>query len=589
MNEPAHSSLLRSPARWVAFLLALAVGCGALASVGSVALEDGGEAGWTSLLPPLVAILVAIVFRELVLALTSAVIVGAALAFGPNPVVALWRGFSEFVWPNTGIEVQTAPLALSAGSNLYIFGFTFGLVGMVHVMTRSGGTKGLVDLVLRIASGARSTRVATALMGCVVFFDDYANCVVVGTTMRPLTDRVRISREKLAFLVDATAAPVSGVAIISTWVAYEAGLFGDISSTIGLELDGYSMFLAALPFRYYCATTLLFVFASSALGRDFGPMLAAERRAMERGELSRAGSAPLTSDVLDRLAPPEHAPHRWYNAALPILATVAAVVVGMLYSGSDAVTEAGLTMSLTSAAVWRTAFGAAASSEVLFWASLLGSLVAIGLAATQRVLSVGDAAIAWLRGIPAMRLAVLILLLAWSIKSVCDELHTRDFLVAALSAHVNVTFLPIATFLVAAGVAFSTGTSWGTMGILLPVALPLAYTMCGGESGGDLTIFWLVCAAVLDGAIFGDHCSPISDTTVLSSIASGCDHLDHVRTQAPYALVCMGIAGLCGYLGVALGLSTVASYGAIVLLTIALLFVVGRSVQRPPSSGGTAG
>ena len=577
MDAPAPS-VANPLRRWAGFLASVVVALGLLAQLPAAPTPDGGAVTWTSIVPPVVAILIAVWFKRIIVALGSAVAVGAMLAYGPNPFVALPRGLVDLVWTNVGIEIQTSPFQFTPGGNLFIFGFTFGLVGMVHVMTRSGGTNGLVQLVLRVASGARSTRVATALMGCVVFFDDYANCVVVGTTMRPLTDRMRISREKLAFLVDATAAPISGVAIISTWVAYEVGLFSDISRTLGLGLDGYAMFLAALPFRFYCVTMLLFVFASSALGRDFGPMLAAERRSAATGQVVRPGAAPLASDLLDRLGPPADKPHRWINAVAPIVATVAAVVVGMLYSGAPAVADAGLPFDLASTDTWRIAFGEASSSKVLFGASLFGSAVAIALAAGQRILSVRDAVAAWLHGIPAMKLAVAILLLAWSIKSVCDVLATRHFLVAILGSSVAPEWLPIATFLVAAAVAFATGTSWGTMGILLPVALPLAWSL-GGEDPQNMLVFWLVCAAVLDGAIFGDHCSPVSDTTVLSSIASGCDHIDHVRTQIPYAFVCMGIAGLFGYLAIPLGVPSVAAYVGIAAATIGLLFIAGRRIE----------
>jgi len=444
---------------------------------------------------------------------------------------------------------------------------------MVNVTSRSGGNQGMVDAVARLARSRRSTRVATGLMGLAIFFDDYANSVVVGTTMRRLTDRWRISREKLAYLVDSTAAPIAGVALISTWIAYEVGLFAEVGSEIGLPETGYQLFLAVLPYRFYCLGALAVVFVGAGSGRDFGPMLRAERRAAETGEVHGPDASPMGGRSLDATRPPDDAPRRWVNAVVPIAVVLVSVMGGMLWSGRHAVAEAGVAFDVLDGKTWRLAFGGADSAQVLLAASIVGSLVAIGLAMGQRILSFRDAGVAWLRTFPAMSETVGVLILAWGIKSVCLELGTDRFILSVLGDGVPLTVLPLVVFLLAAVIAFATGTSFGTMGILLPVALPLAHAIAGGETPVEL---YLVGAAVLDGAIFGDHCSPISDTTVLSSAATGCDHLDHVRTQTPYAVTGMLLAAVAGYLALALGAPTWLPYPLIPLGALAVFFTIGR-------------
>ena len=529
---------------------------------------------WYSVLPPLLAILLAIFFQHLFVSLGAAVVLGAFLAYGPLPWLALPRGFETFIWAN-----------LSSGFNLSILAFTLTLIGMVQIVSRSGAAQALVQAVFGAARSGRTTRLGTALAGVVFFFDDYANSVVLGTTMRPVTDRWRISREKLAYVVDSTSAPVAGLALISTWIAYEVGLLNDIAADLKLGLDGYAIFLLLLPLRFYCLTTLVFVVCNAALSRDFGPMYRAEVRALRDGKVLRDGARLLTSRTLEDAQPATDRLPPWSHAVWPVAGLVVAAVGGMLWFGAGATRAAGVPFSVFDPTVWRLAFGAvggsvAGSGQVLFMAALVGTGLALGLAVSQRFLSLSEGLAAWTRGIALVWPAVLILILAWAMKSIADVLHTDVFLASLLGGRVSPLSVPLVTFGLAAGIAFATGTSWGTMGIVLPLAVPLAYSLSDGQTAGP--IVWLTAAAVLDGAIFGDHCSPISDTTILSATASGCDPLDHVWTQAPYALTCMLLAGLAGYCGVAWGLPVWAAYALLVGGTLAVLFVVGRPLPDPP-------
>lgn len=556
--------------------------------------------GWVALLPPLLAVLLALFFRRIVVALLGAVWLGAALQTDFDPLAATWMTTRDYLWG-----------AVADPFSLYIIGFTFALVGMVHVVIRMGGIAGLLEAFSWLARSARSTRIATSLMGLALFFDDYANTIVVGSTMRPLTDRQKISREKLAYLVDSTSAPIAGLAVISTWIGYEVGLFDELSQQLQMGMSGYEIFFQILPLRFYCILTLVFVFLIAIGGRDFGPMLDSENRALATGDVHPPDATPLASDGRDDVEPKSDIPHRWYNAVAPVACVVVGTILGLYWSGWRApdgtaipgldqvlVGEAGLGTFVSTWAiaagdlidwtVWREALSNAANARVLFWGSLFGSLVAIGLAVGQRLLGLYEALAAWARAIPMMKLAVAILVLAWAIQGVCSDLGTSIYLVGSLQPLVIPALLPVLTFLLAAVVAFATGTSWGTMGILLPAMIPMAFHMTSGMPNGQLVL--LMCfGAVLDGAIFGDHCSPISDTTVMSSIASSVDHLEHVRTQFPYALTSMAVSVAFGYVGVAFGLPIWVAFGLGAVALAGVLVLVGRDpsaeVHSPDASG----
>ena len=538
--------------------------------------ERGGTDGW-SLFPPLLAILVAVASGRLVWGLCLALFSGALIALPTDvpvymwPLHALYMAAIDFVWTPLRDLFQ-----------LFILGFTASLIGMVRVVSLAGGTRGIAEALVRRAASARSTRLATALLGLAIFFDDYANTIVVGTTMRPITDRFRISREKLAYLVDSTAAPVAGVAIISTWIGFEVGLFGDAMDSLGTGISGYELFFRALPARFYCLLTLFFLLVSTLMRRDYGPMLRAERRARQHNQPLAPGAQPMTGDAHQVPDHPDIAGH-WAVAALPVGLVIFGVLAGMHWDArnAEAVIAARGEHAFFSRVYWTAVFSNADGAKVMFLSSLAGSGLAFVFARTRKSVRDGSRPLGtstilrtWVSGITGFSYALLILVLAWAIKEMCQAVHTSDYLIGALENVLDPRFLPLLVFGLAAAVAFSIGTSWTTMALLLPTMLPVAHQM------GDITLVILVAAAVLDGAIFGDHCSPISDTTVLSSIAASCDHIAHVRTQAPYAITTMCIAAVCGYLGSTLLYSTYIGLGLGMLVVVATLVIVGRDPDR---------
>jgi Na+/H+ antiporter NhaC len=541
----------------------------------TVEVDPTLTSGWFSILPPILAIALALLFREVVSALFAGVWLGALAVAGFNPIAATGRLIDQFIVPQ-----------VADSDHASIMVFTLLLGAMVGLISRNGGTRGIVDAVAPLASTPRRGKLATWAAGMAIFFDDYANTLIVGNTMRPITDGLRISREKLAYLVDSTAAPVAALIPVSTWVGYEISLIGDgfeiareqnPTAAAALDVNSFSIFIESIPFLFYPLLAILLVFLTSAMGRDFGPMLAAERRAAEGAGLFRPGANLAADTESKEMRPKEGAPRLWWNAAVPVLTVVLVVLVGLYTSGSAVV---GPDASL------RDVFSEASSYDALLWGSLAGALVAVVLSVAQKILSMTECIEAVVGGFRSMMLAMMILVLAWSMGAVTEAIGTSSFLALLLSDRVAIELIPAIVFLTSAATAFATGTSWGTMAIMLPVVIPLTVALGGPDvyPGGprDALMFGGV-ASVLAGAIFGDHCSPISDTTVLSSTASACDHVDHVKTQLPYALV-VGLLGIAlGNIGTAYGLSPwLALAGG-----AAILIVFVRMIGKPVEGGGT--
>jgi Na+/H+ antiporter NhaC len=491
------------------------------------------ESSWISVLPPVLAIGLAVAFRQVIVALLAGVWLGAFFLAGYNPVIGLLRAVDTY-----------ALGALADRDHASVVIFTLMLGGMVGVVARSGGGAGLADGVTRFATSSRRGQTSTWLLGLAIFFDDFANTLLVGPTMRPITDRLRVSREKLAFIVDATAAPVASIAVISSWIGMEIGLIADQYRTLGIEGDAYIVFIRTIPYRFYPILMLVFGFLIATTRRDFGPMLKAERRALLFGKLIADGAKPAASFEDACLAPIEGKPRRWINAAVPILTTIVVIVLGMYLYGRAACQSSGLEPSL------KNVFAQADSYKALLWAGLIGGMTAIFMSMAQRICTLREAMQAWLQGVKSMVLAMVILVLAWSLGAVCKDLKTADFIIQAIGGWLSPALLPALVFVISALVSFATGSSWGTMGILFPLVVPLAHKMAPGQEAVMLGTI----SSILAGSVWGDHCSPISDTTIMSSMASSCDHIDHVRTQIPYALVVGGTCLLFGDLACGLGL-----------------------------------
>jgi len=370
---------------------------------------------------------------------------------------------------------------------------------------------------------------------------------------------------------------VASVFIISTWIGYEVGLIEQGLKSIQSSQDAYAVFLETIPYRFYPILTLIFVFLVGALNRDFGPMLDAERRARRTGEVLRTGSQPATDLTESTASYDAEQPARWYNGIVPVVTILAVGLYGLYTTGTEALRNEGITTYGVGDIISKSdSYGS------LMWASLSGCLVAIILTVTQRILTLTKAIDAWFNGLKSMLLAMLILILAWSIGAVTQELHTAEYLVQILRGTIAPHWLPVLVFLIAAGISFATGTSWGTMAIMMPLVIPLGHTLSVDAqlTGVDYNIILNgVISSVLAGAVFGDHCSPISDTTILSSMASACDHIDHVRTQLPYAVLVAVIGMVVGDIPTAFGLSPWISIIAGTGVMVTVLYIFGKKVE----------
>jgi Na+/H+ antiporter NhaC len=411
--------------------------------------------------------------------------------------------------------------------------FTMMIGGMVGIITRNGGMASIVRTIVSRAKTAVGGQVAVWLMGLMIFFDDYSNTLVVGNTARSLTDHLKVSREKLAYIVDSTAAPVACIALITTWIGYQIGLVDQALASIDAlsDVQAYTVFIHSIPYSFYPILAIIFVLMISASGRDFGPMYTAEVRA-RNGAVKPETAEELPSIHGDELAPKDKIPLRALNAFIPIIALVIALLISLFLLGEGDSLIAILETT--------------SPYQAMMYSSFVGVLVAAALSIGQRILSIHETVDAWYGGLRATLFGMIILVLAWSLSDLTASLNTAQYLVTLLADSLPVALIPAIVFVLAAFTAFTTGTSWGTMAILMPLIIPLSWAVMSVNGMGDpsgMHIMYSAVACCLGGAVWGDHCSPISDTTVLSSVASGCDHIEHVRTQLPYAML-VGMVGL---------------------------------------------
>ena len=534
--------------------------------------------GVLTLIPPVAAIVLAFITKDVILSLFLGVLSGTFLIgmVDQNIAASALFAFTDLC----SRMVKSMADTWNAGILLQVMC----IGGLIALVTKSGGTKALALWLSKHADTPVLGQIYTWLMGIVIFFDDYANALIVGPIMRPLMDKFKISRAKFAFIIDATAAPITGIAVISTWVGVEISAIKEAYSQIGIEnINAFTVFVETIPYRFYNIFMIFFVVATAVMSREFGSMYRAE--IASRGGKSGAADFKIKNLEDQIFVPKEGVVLRKINALIPLGAMIVLSVIGFYLNGYSSLE--GETLEAVKAAPLsftsiRTAFSAADASVVLFQSALFSSIIAVALGIAQKIYGVKEAIEVWVGGWKSMLNTVIILLFAWSLSSVIKELGTSRYLVELLSDATPRFALAIVIFVLSSFISFSTGTSFGTMGIVTPLAVPLAHAVGQkyGLSGEEFHVFMCVnISAVLTGAIFGDHCSPISDTTILSSMGAGCDHIEHVSTQMTYALVVCGISIVCGYLPAGFGLSV---WGCLILgiaAIILLLRVVGKRVD----------
>lgn len=501
--------------------------------------EAAKNYGFLSLFPPLVAITLCFLTKRVLASLFIGVWVGATILVGWNPIGGVTKTLSYIV--------ENA--ADSWNATILLFDFVVGgLIGLIYL---SGGAQAFVKSVTKKVKTARDGQVAAWLFGLVIFFDDYSNTAVVGNAFRAVSDKLRMSREKFSYIVDSTAAPVASIALISTWIGYEVGLIGDAIEGTSVAMAPYTIVLYSIPYRFYSIFAIILVLAIALSGRDYGPMLKAEYRARTTGKVFRDGATPLSGG--SELKVLEGIPQRTVNMVVPIVVLVVVSIFGMWWTGGG-----------TSAESFTAAISDADAMTALLWGAMFAVIIAIIMYKVQGIGTLADMMDAFVDGAKMMLLANLILLSAWSIGSVAGEMGTAPYVVEAVRGIVSPLLLPMIIFLICNVISFATGTSWGTMAITMPIAVPLALSL-----GVPLP---LAISAVLTGSVMGDHCSPISDTTIMSSMFSGSDHMDHVKTQIPYAFTASGVAMLA-YLAAGTGMSVALILPLGIVLVVILLYL----------------
>ncbi len=531
--------------------------------------------GILTLLPPLVAIGLAFITKETVLSLFVGVFVGEFM-LNVNDVNIITTAINAFL--ALGGQV-IACMADPWNAGIILQCLLIG--GVIQLITKMGGAKALADAFAKRADTPRKAQLFTWILGLCVFFDDYANSLIVGPIMRPVMDKLKVSREKLAFVVDATAAPVAGIAIISTWIGLEISLIAAGFQSVGAtNVTGFGIFLQTIPYRFYNIFILIFIVISALTLYEFGPMKKAEQAARKRkdGETVAVPEAP----GFDEVKPVEGIKLSVWNAIIPILTLIVGALVAFYWSGYTGILggedQALITLMKTSPLSFNGIFEALAASDAsvaLFQAALLASIVAIVMAVGQHILTIEDAISEWIGGMKTIVITGVILLLAWSLGGVIGEVGTADYLVGVLSGTIPAWIVPALIFILGALISFATGTAYGTMSILMPLAIPLGWAV----SSGDMN-FTIVCTSgVLTGAIFGDHCSPISDTTILSSMGTSCNHIDHVQTQIYYAIFVACVAIFVGYIPAGLGVPWYISLVVGVVVMFVGLRLIGEKVD----------
>ena len=561
------------------------------------AMPEGGDAeafaalyGVWTLIPPLLALLLAFLTRNVILSLFLGVLSGAwmlALVSGD-----LLGSITGAFFNSTDYFIGTLADRWDAGIIMQVL-----VIGaLIALITRMGGMRAIADLVVKIAKGPRSAQITMWISSWVIFFDDYANALIIGPIMRPLCDKFRISREKLAYIVDSTAAPVAGIMLISTWIGTEL-----VNINQGLEIAGiagvtaYGIFIDTIPYRFYNIMALFFVFATAFLLRDFGPMLKAEMRARTTGETINPGSEVMdTEKVVDeekeeikenyailKTSKKVTPPNIW-NAIIPVGVLIVSAVI-LFYTNGAATLDPEYLAQLSFFDAVREAYSASDASIVLFQAGLLACIVAIIMGFFEKIFTLKDGIETWAHGMKSMLFVCIVLILAWSIGSVIGDLGTAHFLVSNLSDALPQFIVPALIFIIAAVVSFATGTAYGTMAILLPLCIPLAAAIVGitgmeiSNAIPEYTYILMCSSAVLTGAIFGDHSSPISDTSILSSMGAGCSLIDHVMTQIVYALT-VGVVVIAGYILVGLGLNVWITLLIMAAILVLVLLFAGKKV-----------
>ncbi|MRX72002.1 Na+/H+ antiporter NhaC family protein [Bacillus lacus] len=509
-----------------------------------------------SILPPIIAIIMVILTRRVLLSLGVGIL-SAALILEEFSILGTLQAVGGAI---AGVFIDEGALNTW---NVYILLFLIILGIVTALISISGGSRAFGDWAQKRVKTRTGAQMTAAFMGILIFIDDYFNALAVGQVSRPITDRQRVSRAKLAYIIDSTSAPICVVSPVSSWGAYIIALIGSILATHGVqEYTPLSAFVAMIPMNFYVIAAIAMVFATAYFNINIGSMKVHEERAIKEGIVADPDKAPV-GEIKDSL--PTSDKGTVGNLVWPIVALISGTVAAMLFTGYSNIPGDAPTNIFT-------IFENTDVSASLVYGGLFGLIVTLILFFSKGINS-SYLPQAFVEGSKSMLPAIYILIFAWVIVDLIGQLRTGEYLAGLVEqSNMNIAYLPVILFILGAFMAFATGTSWGTFGIMLPIAGEIA-------AATDISMLLPSLAAVLAGAVLGDHCSPISDTTILSSTGAGSHHIDHVLTQLPYALL-GGAAGAAGFLILGLTGSTLLSLAAVLVLLAVMVFFLRDKTQN---------
>ncbi len=535
-----HSNSKRLIALAALLLMAVMLPMAAFAEGGDAA-QPAVYATFWSLVPPIVAIALALITKEVYSSLFVGILIGGLLYAGGNPEGTVLHVFSDGI-----VSVLSNPY------NVGILIFLVILGSIVAMMNKAGGSAAFGRWASSKIKTPAGAQLATIALGVLIFIDDYFNCLTVGSVMRPVTDKQNVSRAKLAYLIDATAAPVCIIAPISSWAAAVAGFVeGE---------DGFSLFIRAIPYNYYALLTIVMMVGMVLMHEEYGPMALHEANA-RKGDLFTTGNHPY--EAMDEEAAAAGDNGHVMDLVIPIFSLIVCCVIGMIYTGG-----------FFEGADFVTAFSKSDASVGLALGGFFGLVITVVLYMIRRVMKFRDLMACLPEGFKAMVPAILILTFAWSLKAMTDSLGAKEYVAALVKASTGsfVSLLPAIIFLVGCFLAFATGTSWGTFGILIPIVVD-------AFSATDPQLMIIAISACMAGAVCGDHCSPISDTTIMASAGAQCEHVNHVSTQLPYAITAAAVSCV-SYIVAGFVRNVVISLIVAVALMLATLAVIKMTAAK---------
>lgn len=539
---------MKNKKKGIAIAIAMACVVVFLIAAANMTTAESVQSSFWALVPPIIAIALALITKEVYSSLFIGILAGALLYSGFN-----FEGTITHVFQDGIISV------LSDSWNVGILIFLVILGTMVSLMNKAGGSAAFGRWASTKIKSRVGAQLATIALGVLIFIDDYFNCLTVGSVMRPVTDKHQVSRAKLAYLIDATAAPVCIIAPISSWAAAVSGFVeGE---------DGLSLFINAIPFNFYALLTIVMMVGLVLMKADFGPMGVHERNAM-KGDLYTTPDRPYEGTGSEQIS----SKGKVIDLLLPIITLIICCVIGMLYTGG-----------FFSGAGFVEAFAGSDASVGLVLGSFFALVITLVFYMVRRVMSFNDCMGCIPEGFKAMVPAILILTFAWSLKAMTDSLGAAEYVAGVVRASAGgfMNFLPAIIFLIACGLAFATGTSWGTFGILIPIVVAAFQ-----QSSYQMMIISI--SACMAGAVCGDHCSPISDTTIMASAGAQCNHVNHVSTQLPYAML-VALISFVTYIVAGFTKSALISLPFGIILTLAVLFLfrllAKHKINRPAETG----